>query len=97
MTKINKSQIEHIASLSKLNLSEEEKNRFSGDLTHILNYVEQLSAVNTDNVIPLANITGLKNVKREDKIKESGITLDDIKLNVPAEEGGSMMVPGVFE
>jgi len=97
MTKIDKSQIEHIAKLSNLDLSEEEKSTFPDDLSRILNYVDQLSEINTDDVLPMANVTGQKNIAREDKIVNSGVSLSDIKLNVPAEQDGAIKVPGVFE
>jgi len=97
MTKIDKSQIEHIAKLSNLDLSEEEKSTFPDDLSRILNYVDQLSEINTDDVLPMANMTGQENIAREDKIVNSGVSMSDIKSNVPAEIDGAIAVPGVFE
>lgn len=97
MAKLSIEQIEHIAKLSKLELTEEEKILYSQQLSSVLDYVEQLLEVDTENVEPTANITGLKNVFREDKIEESNISYDEINLNAPEFKDGSFVVPGVFE
>lgn len=97
MAELNVSQIEHIAKLSKLELEKEEKENFAGDLSSILTYVEQLAEVNTDKVIPTANITGIFNAFAEDEVIESGVTKDEIKVNAPQFEKDSFVVPGVFE
>ena len=97
MTKLDITQIEHIAKLSRLKLTDDEKKLYSEQLSSVLDYVEQLSEVDTENVEGTANITGLKNVFREDGIEESGITHEDIKKNAPDYDGKSFVVPGVFE
>ncbi len=96
MAKLDISQIEHIAKLSRLELSDEEKKLYSQQLSSVLDYVEQLSEVDTSDVEPTANITGLKNVLREDGVEESGISHEDIKINAPEFENGSFIVPSVF-
>jgi len=97
MAKLDISQIEHIAKLSRLELTDEEKKLYSEQLSSVLDYVEQLSEVDTENIETTANITGLKNVFREDEVEESGISHDDIKLNAPEFKDKSFIVPGVFE
>ena len=97
MAELNISQIEHIAKLSKLELTHEEKVSFAADLSKILSYVEQLSEVDTENVSPTANITGIFNSIAEDKILDSGVKHDDIKINAPRFDKDSIVVPGVFE
>ena len=74
MAKLDAEEIKHIARLSKLELKEEEIELYQRQLFSVLNYFEQLKKVDTEGVEPLANITGLKNVLREDEVKESGIT-----------------------
>jgi aspartyl-tRNA(Asn)/glutamyl-tRNA(Gln) amidotransferase subunit C len=66
MSKIDKKQVEHIAELSRIKLSEEEKEKFSGELSRILDYFEKLKKVETKNVLPTTQVTGIKNVLRED-------------------------------
>jgi len=63
-------QTEHIANLAKLNLSDAEIGKFQKQLSSILEYVELLNEVNTVNVEPTAQTTGLKNVAREDRPSE---------------------------
>jgi len=97
MPKINIDQIEHIAKLSKLELTEDEKELYAGQLSSVLEYFEQLNEVNTENVEPTANVTGLSNVWRDDEIEESGIKHDEIAKNAPEFKDGNFVVPGVFE
>lgn len=97
MEKLSIEQVEHIAKLSKLELTAEEKKKYSEQLSSVLEYVEQLSEVNTDGVEPTANITGLENVLREDAIKQNSLDYSDIEMNAPRFEKGGFVVPGVFE
>jgi len=95
--KISKEEVDHIAKLSRLDLSAEEEERFSEQLSSILGYVDQLSEIKTEDVEPTSNITGLSNIYRDDEVESSGITYKDIAKNAPEFEGGSFVVPGVFE
>lgn len=97
MAKLTIPEIEHIAKLSRLELTDEEKRHYCEQLSSILDYVEQLSEVDTENVEPTANVTGLSNVMREDEIEESGVQYSDIEKNAPEFKDGSFVVPGVFE
>ncbi len=97
MTKLSYEEVEHIAKLSKLKLSEEEKIQYQGQLSSVLNYVEQLREVDVEGVETTANVTGLSNVYRDDEISESGIGYQGIANNAPEFEDGSFVVPGVFE
>lgn len=97
MAKLEISEVEHIAKLSKLELTNEESKEFQRELSSILDYVEQLGSVNTDKVAPTANITGLFNAMREDKVLDSQIKKEDIKKNAPSFQGDNFVVPGVFE
>jgi aspartyl-tRNA(Asn)/glutamyl-tRNA(Gln) amidotransferase subunit C len=59
--------INHIAKLARLGLTEREKKRFKKELSAILDFVSQLNKVKTDKVEPTAQVTGLDNVVRQDK------------------------------
>lgn len=67
---ITKAELEHIALLARLNLTEAEKEKFAPQLDSILDYISQLNEVDTKNVEPTAQVSGLMNVWREDEIKE---------------------------
>lgn len=68
--KLDKQEIQHIANLAKLDLSDEELEKYGGQLSDVLSYIDQLKEVDTDNVEPTAQITGLVNAWREDEIHE---------------------------
>lgn len=97
MAKLDISEVEHIAKLSRLELSSAEKEKFSKELSSVLEYFEKLKEVDVEGVEPCANITGLSNVSRQDEIEESAITHEDIKKNAPEFGDGSFVVPGVFD
>lgn len=97
MSKLLLDDVKHIAKLSRLELSEEEVGKYQGQLSSVLSYVEQLNEVNTDSVEPTANVTGLSDIEREDKVEPSGITHADITKNAPEFKDGFFVVPGVFD
>jgi len=66
--KLSKEEVKHIAHLARLGLTEEELEKYTQQLSSILDYVEQLKEVNTDGVEPTAQVTGLENVLRPDSI-----------------------------
>ena len=59
--------IEHMAVLARLKLTPEEKERISGQMGTIIEYIEKLNELNTDDVEPTAHVLGLHNVFREDE------------------------------
>ena len=64
--KISLKEVEHIAELAKIGLTKEEKEKFSEELSDILEYIEQLKEINTNDIEPVSQVTGLVNVIRED-------------------------------
>ena len=69
-------------------------NRFN--LSSILNYINQLQEVNTDNVEPLAHALDVSNVFREDVLKES-LNVNEALANAPDRQGNFYGVPAIFE
>lgn len=65
---LTKDQVRHIAKLARLGLSEKELEKFSLQLTDILQYVEILNEVNTEGVEPTSQVTGLQNISRSDTV-----------------------------
>tara|TARA_Y100000310_G_scaffold333345_2_gene410694 strand:- start:192 stop:488 length:297 start_codon:yes stop_codon:yes gene_type:complete len=78
MATLSNDDVRHIAKLARLNLSDDEVKKFSTELTDILKYIDKLQEVDTKGVEPTAQMTGLKNVFREDKIQESEATPDEL-------------------
>ena len=65
--KFKKEEIQHIADLARLELSDKELDIYGKQLSNILGYIEQLQEVDTDGVEPTAQVTGLENFWREDE------------------------------
>lgn len=85
--KLTKQQVEHIAHLARLGISEEEKEKFARELSSILNYVSELNEVNTGNVDPTNQVTGLTNVMRKDEVEKFGQEKELIEM-APEHQGG---------
>ncbi len=70
-TKITIDDLEHIAKLARIELTEEEKQTFLPQLDSVLDYLDILNQVNTDDISPTYQVNGLSNVIRADEVKES--------------------------
>ena len=96
--KLSIQEVEHIAKLARLGLTDEEKQKFSEQLSEILAYVGQLNKVNTEGVEPTAQVTGLQNVMREDKVENcDSETRDKLLEQAPATEDDLVKTSAVFE
>lgn len=67
MSKITQKEVERIAALARIKLNDKEKIKFTHELDAILGYINKLNEVNTDDVEPIAHITGLENITRSDE------------------------------
>ena len=61
--------IKHVASLARIKLTDKEEEKISGELSIILGYIDQLNNINTDDVEPLYQVTGLTNSTRADEYR----------------------------
>jgi len=95
--KLSQEQIEHVAKLARLGLTEKEKEKFKKELSSILEFVEKLKEVDTSKVEPMAHAVGLENVMREDeqKPKEKGEREGILKL-APKKKGKYVKVKAVL-
>ena len=64
---ISKDEVKHIANLARIGATEKEIEKFSTDLSAVLDWIAQLEEVDVNDVLPMAHITGMNNVDREDK------------------------------
>jgi aspartyl-tRNA(Asn)/glutamyl-tRNA(Gln) amidotransferase subunit C len=94
--KLGREEVVHIALLARLGLSEEELEKFSGQLSHILENFEVLQQVDTSDVPPTAYPIPLENVVREDEALPS-LPQSEIMANAPRQEEGSFQVKAVLE
>lgn len=97
MAKLTKAEVEHIAELARLHLTDEEKGLFTDQLSSILEYVEKLAAVDTSSVQPMAHVLDLKNVTRDDEIACPPHSREVLLGDLPEHEGDLAKVPAVFE
>lgn len=93
---ISKEEVKHIADLARLELSEEEISKFQKELSSILEYVSQLSEVDTEKVEPTFQTTGLENVFREDKVEDHELSQKEALKNAPDKKDGYFKVKPVF-
>ena len=96
MEKITVKQVEHVANLARLRFNEEEKQKLAGQLGAILEYIEQLNRLNTDDVPPTSHAIPVKNVVREDVIRKS-FTQEEALANAPSGVNGLFEVPKIIE
>ena len=94
--KIDKNTINKIARLSRIKLDDKESEDYIKDLNSILDWVEQLNEVNTENIQPLSNISSSVLPKREDTSKDVNSS-DEILENAPDKLEGFFAVPKVVE
>jgi len=94
---ILKKEIEHIAKLARLGIDEKEKEKFSKDLSVILDYVKKLDEVETKNIEPIKQITRLKNAMRKDEKRyPDKQTKERILENVPEIKDGYVKVKTIL-
>ena len=86
--------VEHVAKLARLELTEEEKETYTKQLGDVLKYVEQMNEVDTSNVEPMAHPIEFVNVMREDKVYYEQ-TKEALMQNAPEEENGFFKVPKI--
>lgn len=91
-----KIDVEHIAHLAKLRLSEEEKEKFGSQLSSILAYVETLNELDTAGVEPTSHVLAIGNIMREDALKPS-LPADEALLNAPDRGDNFYRVPKIIE
>ncbi len=95
MTTISTSDIQHLASLSSLALTDDEVDGLRQDLENIIGYIEQLGELDTAGVEPTYQVTGLENVWREDEVKP-GISRDELLELAPEKQNNQVKVPQVL-
>jgi aspartyl-tRNA(Asn)/glutamyl-tRNA(Gln) amidotransferase subunit C len=93
---LDRSAVDHVARLARLDLTEEERERMQVELTNILEHAERIQALDMDDVPPTSHSLPLKNVMRPDVVKES-LAPDAALANAPEAEDGRFKVPRIIE
>jgi len=94
--KLTLAQVEHIAELAKLALSDDEKSRYQEQLSAILEYAERLQAVDTSAIPPTATVLPLRTVMRADEPRDS-MSREDVLANAPQAEADCFRVQAVLD
>lgn len=91
---IQRETVQHVAKLARLELTEEEQERFTDQLGHILEYVEQLREIEPEGVVTHA--LSLTNVLRPDETRPS-LPREELLRNAPSVENGMFKVPRILD
>jgi len=94
--KLTLAEVEHIAELARLSLSEDEKALYQEQLSAILEYAERLQALDTSAIPPTATVLPLRSVMRADEPRDS-MSRDDVLANAPQVEAESFRVQAVMD
>ncbi|MDD5557214.1 MAG: Asp-tRNA(Asn)/Glu-tRNA(Gln) amidotransferase subunit GatC [bacterium] len=93
---IGRDEVEHVARLARLRLTDEERERFTAQLAAILDYVRKLNEIDTAGVEPTAHVLPLRNVTRPDEVRPS-LEREGVLRLAPRADDGFIMVPRVIE
>ncbi len=94
--KITKQEVEHVARLARLELSEQEKDMFTDQLSNILTYVEKLNEIDATGVEPTSHVLDISNVMRDDVVEKS-LAQERALANAPEKAAGHFKVPKIIE
>jgi len=95
-TKLSHDEVEHIAELAKLSLTDEEREKFGKQLSAILEYAEVLRRLDTEAIFPAATVLPLQNVMATDQVRPS-FSREDVLANAPEAEDGCFKVRAILE
>jgi len=96
MAKLTREDVLKLARLSRLKLTDDEIDLFMSEISEILGYVEQLSKVDTTDLMPTSQVTGLTNVMREDEVIDYGASQEQLLKNAPNVEKDQFKVKRVL-
>jgi aspartyl-tRNA(Asn)/glutamyl-tRNA(Gln) amidotransferase subunit C len=93
---VDEATVRRIARLARIKITDTEAKGLEKELTGIMQWVEQLGEVNTDNVEPMTRVVPIALKKRTDKVTD-GEKADDVTRNAPMTEDHFFVVPKVVE
>lgn len=96
MARISTDELQHLAALSNITLTDDEVQSLQGDLEKILEYVSQLAQLDTSGVEPTYQVTGLENVDRADEVIDYDISREQLLATAPEQQDDQIKVPKVI-
>lgn len=95
MAALSRDDVEHVAHLARLGLTEDELARLEGELNHILEQYEILTRVDTEAIPPTAQTIELENILRDD-VAAPSLAVETVLENAPETEGDFIVVPAIL-
>lgn len=95
MSTITKKDVEHVAHLARLEMSEQEAETFTKHLDSILNFATKLNELDTENVQPTSHVLPITNVTREDRM-HSSLPIEEALKNTAEHKEQQIKVPSVL-
>jgi aspartyl-tRNA(Asn)/glutamyl-tRNA(Gln) amidotransferase subunit C len=95
MAVLSRSDVEHVAHLARLGLTEEELGRLEGELNHILDQYAILATLDTEAIPPTAQTIELENILRND-VPMPSLPVEEALANAPEREGDFIVVPAII-
>ena len=96
MVTLSRSEVEHVAHLARLGLTDEELTRLESQLNHILDQYAILADVPTDDIAPTAQTIELENILRDDIVRPS-LPVEAVLANAPVRDGAFIVVPAILD
>ena len=95
MATLSRADVEHVAYLARLGLTDDELTRLEGQLNHILDQYAKLAELDTDDIPPTAQTIELENILRDDVARPS-LPPEDVLANAPERDGDFFVVPAIL-
>jgi aspartyl-tRNA(Asn)/glutamyl-tRNA(Gln) amidotransferase subunit C len=95
MAPLTRADVEHVAHLARLGVTEAELMRLQGELNHILDQYAALAELDTDDIPPTAQVIELENILRDDVARPS-MRPEAVLANAPARDGDAFVVPAIL-
>jgi len=96
MSTLSRADVEHVAHLARLGLTDDELGRLEGELNHILDQYAVLAELPTDDIPPTAQTIELENILREDVVQPS-LPVEDVLRNAADQDGRFIVVPAIID
>ncbi len=91
-----KKELDHLATLARIELSDKEREKFSRELASILDYIEKLKEVDVSTTDPTTHVMQIENVFRQDKLKPS-LDIEKVLKFAPDRKARFFRVPKIIE
>lgn len=96
MIKISKDLIKNLSNLAKINLTDDQVEKYTSDFSSVMAYMEEIKNINVDHIKETSRVAKEENVLREDVVKESLPQKEALK-NSKSTDNGYFLVPAIFK